>query len=275
MYIKNEINQLKSALLWLFRSLICLFFFFSVRLAVDENDTHVRATHNTTTTTTTTTTITFNTTTNRTKVRMKCPKNTLNRPQPLYSQKIVIGSEELVGRDIDNVVRQRINTFEKSPKVVRSTALIIKSSKISAKSLKAGKEIANETYVFPTPDSGTIITTVIDDGPFDSNTVGKILRRSNEQVSMLVRQENEVECRGIGTMTKTANGYIASETTDVEDVRNEVEATKRRERTGKLGDEFLLHSLNNNTYVQIVPFDFDILILSVLLFPMKNISYKT
>lgn len=208
---------------------------------------------------------------------MKCPKNTLNRPQPLYSQKIVIGSEELVGRDIDNVVRQRINTFEKSPKVVRSTALIIKSSKISAELLKAGKEIANETYVFPTPDSGTIITTVIDDGPFDSNTVGKtILRRSNEQVSMLVRQENEVECRGIGTMTKTANGYIASETTDVEDVRNEVEATKRRERTGKLGDEFLLHSLNNNTYVQAVSFDFDILIFfSVLLFAMKNFSYET
>ncbi|XP_031774665.1 uncharacterized protein LOC100870592 [Apis florea] len=221
--------------------------------AVDENDTHVRATHNTTTTTTTTTTITFNTTTNRTKVRMKCPKNTLNRPQPLYSQKIVIGSEELVGRDIDNVVRQRINTFEKSPKVVRSTALIIKSSKISAELLKAGKEIANETYVFPTPDSGTIITTVIDDGPFDSNTVGKtILRRSNEQVSMLVRQENEVECRGIGTMTKTANGYIASETTDVEDVRNEVEATKRRERTvgqheGVINDYYFRDSFDHSS----------------------------
>lgn len=224
----------------------------SRRNNVDENDTHVRAIHNTTTTTTTTTTITFNTTTNRTKVRMKCPKNTLNRPQPLYSQKIVIGSEELVGRDIDNVVRQRINTFEKSPKVVRSTALIIKSSKISAESLKAGKEIANETYVFPTPDSGTIITTVIDDGPFDSNTVGKILRRSNEQVSMLVRQENEVECRGIGTMTKTANGYIASETTDVEDVRNEVEATKRRERTvgqheGVINDYYFRDSFDHSS----------------------------
>ncbi|XP_017753378.1 PREDICTED: uncharacterized protein LOC108545990, partial [Eufriesea mexicana] len=198
--------------------------------AVDEKDTHVRATHNTTTTTTTTTTITFNTTTNRAKVRMKYPKSTLNRPQPLYSQKIVIGSEELVGRDIDNVVRQRINALEKSPKVVRSTALIIKSSKVPAESLKAGKEIANETYIFPTADSGTIITTVID-GPFESNTGKPILRRSNEQVSMLARQENEVTCRGIGTTTKTANGYITSATTDVADVRNGVEATKRRERT--------------------------------------------
>ncbi|OAD59541.1 FERM domain-containing protein 5 [Eufriesea mexicana] len=123
----------------------------------------------------------------RNNVRMKYPKSTLNRPQPLYSQKIVIGSEELVGRDIDNVVRQRINALEKSPKVVRSTALIIKSSKVPAE--------------------------------------------SNEQVSMLARQENEVTCRGIGTTTKTANGYITSATTDVADVRNGVEATKRRERT--------------------------------------------
>lgn len=168
---------------------------------------------------------------------MKYPKSTLNRPQPLYSQKIVIGSEELVGRDIDNVVRQRINALEKSPKVVRSTALIIKSSKVPAESLKAGKEIANETYIFPAADSGTIITTVID-GPFESNTGKPILRRSNEQVSMLARQENEVTCRGIGTTTKTANGYITSATSDVEDVRNGVEATKRRERTGKLGDGF-------------------------------------
>jgi len=46
----------------------------------------------------------------------------------------VIGSEELAGRDIKHVVRQRINalTDERSPKVVRSTALIIKSSKTPA-----------------------------------------------------------------------------------------------------------------------------------------------
>ncbi|XP_032679020.1 FERM domain-containing protein 5 isoform X2 [Odontomachus brunneus] len=107
--------------------------------AVDENDTHASATHtSTTTTTTTTTTITTTTsnttTTNRAKAKLKFPKSTLNRPQPLYSQRIVIGSEELAGRDIEHVVRQRINalTNKRSPKVVRSTALIIKSSKAPA-----------------------------------------------------------------------------------------------------------------------------------------------
>lgn len=168
---------------------------------------------------------------------MKYPKSTLNRPQPLYSQKIVIGSEELVGRDIDNVVRQHINALEKSPKVVRSTALIIKSSKAPARSVNVGKEIANEMYVFPTADSGTIITTVID-GPFVSNTGKTILRRSNEQVSMLVRQENEISCRDTTTKTKTANGCVTTATSGVEHVRNGVEATIRRERTGKLGDGF-------------------------------------
>lgn len=46
----------------------------------------------------------------------------------------MIGSEELAGRDIEHVVRQRINALinERSPKVVRSTALIIKSSKAPA-----------------------------------------------------------------------------------------------------------------------------------------------
>lgn len=114
--------------------------FLSVLLAVDENDTHASATHTstttiTTTTTTTTTTTSNTTTTNRAKAKLKFPKSTLNRPQPLYSQKIVIGSEELAGRDIEHVVRQRINALinpERSPKVVRSTALIIKSSKAPA-----------------------------------------------------------------------------------------------------------------------------------------------
>ncbi|XP_020282363.1 FERM domain-containing protein 5 isoform X1 [Pseudomyrmex gracilis] len=105
--------------------------------AVDENDTHASATHTSTTTitTTTTTTTTSNTiTTNRAKAKLKFPKSTLNRPQPLYSQKIVIDSDELAGRDIEHVVRQRINALinEGSPKVVRSTALIIKSSKAPA-----------------------------------------------------------------------------------------------------------------------------------------------
>jgi len=111
--------------------------FLSVLLAVDENDTHASATHTSTTTiTTTTTTITTSNTitTNRAKAKLKFPKSTLNRPQPLYSQKIVIGSEELAGRDVEHVVRQRINALinERCPMVVRSTALIIKSSKAPA-----------------------------------------------------------------------------------------------------------------------------------------------
>lgn len=213
--------------------------FLSVHLAVDEKDTHVNATHNTATATTSTTTTTSNTTTNRAKVRLKFPKSTLNRPQLLYSQKIVIGSEELAGRDIDYVVRQCINALEKSPKVVRSTALIIKSSKISAKALKAGKEIGNEMYIFPTADSGTIITTVVD-GSFDPSTGETVLHRSKEQVSMLDRQENEILWRSMSTTTKTANGCVTSTRTDIEGIRNGVETPKCQEGTGKLDDGFAL-----------------------------------
>ncbi|XP_076684318.1 FERM domain containing isoform X3 [Andrena cerasifolii] len=188
--------------------------------AVDEKDTHASATHNTATTTTTTIT-TSNTTTNCAKVRLKFPKSTLKRPQPLYSQKIVIGSEELAGRDIDNIVRQRINTLEKSPKVVRSTALIIKSSKVPMKSLKAGKQIANET--------------------------------SNEQVSMLARREDENSSPMSMTATKkTANGCIAPARTDIEDVRNGVETTKRQEGTvgqheGEVNDYYFRDSFDHSS----------------------------
>ncbi|XP_012277275.1 FERM domain-containing protein 5 [Orussus abietinus] len=91
--------------------------------AVDESDTHASATH---------------TTSVSQGKKLNFPKSTLNRPQPLYSQKIVIGSEELAGRNIDNVVRQKLNSLEKSPKVVRSTALIIKTSTAPAKSRSNG-----------------------------------------------------------------------------------------------------------------------------------------
>ncbi|XP_011498476.1 PREDICTED: band 4.1-like protein 3 [Ceratosolen solmsi marchali] len=109
--------------------------------ALDDTNTHASATTttcytttSTTTTTTTTTTATTTTTINQAK-KLKFPKSTLQtRPQALYSQRIVIGSEELHGRDIGNVVRQKINTLEKSPKVVRSTALIVKRSVAPAKS---------------------------------------------------------------------------------------------------------------------------------------------
>nr|XP_031834840.1 band 4.1-like protein 4 isoform X1 [Nomia melanderi] len=217
--------------------------------AVDENDSHASATHNTTATTTTTTT--SNTTTNRAKVRLKFPKSTLNRPQPLYSQKIVIGSEELVGRDIDYVVRERINALEKSPKVVRSTALIIKSSKVSANSPGPGSGLANDTYVYPGADSGTIITTVID-GQLDPHTGKTILRKSSEQVSMLGRRENEVSSRRATATTKTANGCVASARLDVGEVKNGVEAATRQERTvgqheGDVNDYYFRDSFDHSS----------------------------
>ncbi|XP_076388801.1 FERM domain containing isoform X3 [Megachile rotundata] len=214
--------------------------------AVDENDTHASATHNTTTTTitTTTTTTTSNTITNRAKVRLKYPKSTLNRPQPLYSQKIVISSEELVGRNIDNIVRQRINALEKSPKVVRSTALIIKSSKVSANSLKAGKETANETYIFPATDPGTFVTTVIE-SPSDFSNGKMILHRSNEQVSILARREHEVSWHSTTAMTRTANGCVSMLRNDRGDIRNGVRTTKSQEITGKLVGQ---HEGDTNDY---------------------------
>lgn len=97
-----------------------MFFISFCSLAVDENESHASA-H-------TTTSIT-----NQVK-KVKFPnKNTFGRPPALYSQKIVIGSEELVGKNIDNVVRQKINSLEKSPKIIRSTALIIKTSRTPIK----------------------------------------------------------------------------------------------------------------------------------------------
>ncbi|XP_033212753.1 FERM domain-containing protein 5 isoform X2 [Belonocnema kinseyi] len=96
--------------------------------AVDENDSHASATHSTI----------FTTTTQAKK--LKFPKSTFNRPQPLYSQKIVIGSDELTG-NIENIVKQKINSLEKSPKVVRSTALIIKTSKTPSRAKTNGNLI--------------------------------------------------------------------------------------------------------------------------------------
>lgn len=97
-------------------------FGFSFLLALDENEkTHASA-HTTTTITTTS---------NQSK-KVTFPKSTYGRPT-LYSQKIVIGSDELIGKNINNVVREKIDSLEKSPKVVRSTALIIKTSKTPVK----------------------------------------------------------------------------------------------------------------------------------------------
>ncbi|CAK9797725.1 FERM domain-containing protein 5 [Anthophora plagiata] len=207
--------------------------------AVDRNETHARATHNTTTTITTS-----NTTTNSANVRTKYPKSTLNRPQPLYNQRIVIGSEELVDGDIDNVVRRRINGLKKSPQVVRSTALIIKSSKVSAVSLKAGREIANEMYTFPTADSGTIITTVID-GPFDSNNGKRNFCWSERQVSMLACKENESLHDVKISTEKQANGNVTPATADVEHVKNGERTVGQSE--GEINDYYFRDSFDHSS----------------------------
>ncbi|CAK9832897.1 FERM domain-containing protein 5 [Anthophora retusa] len=207
--------------------------------AVDRNETHARATHNTTTTITTS-----NTTTNSANVRTKYPKSTLNRPQPLYNQRIVIGSEELVDGDIDNVVRRRINGLKKSPQVVRSTALIIKSSKVSAVSLKAGRKIANEMYTFPTADSGTIITTVID-GPFDSNNGKRNFCWSQRQVSMLACKENESLHDVPISTEKPANGNVTPPTADVERVRNGERTVGQSE--GEISDYYFRDSFDHSS----------------------------
>ncbi|XP_043477727.1 FERM domain-containing protein 5 isoform X1 [Leptopilina heterotoma] len=99
--------------------------------ALNENESHASDTHSTSTFTTT----------NQAKI-VKFPKSTLNRPQPLYSQKIIIGSDELTG-NIESIVKQKIDSLDKSPKVVRSTALIIKTSKTPSKCKTNGNLINN------------------------------------------------------------------------------------------------------------------------------------
>uniref|UniRef100_A0ABD2XCG7 FERM domain-containing protein n=1 Tax=Trichogramma kaykai TaxID=54128 RepID=A0ABD2XCG7_9HYME len=67
------------------------------------------------------------------RVKLKMQQQHLQRP-PLSSHKVVISSDELQdGRDIDRVVRRRIDEFNKSPRVVRTTALIVKRSFAPAK----------------------------------------------------------------------------------------------------------------------------------------------
>lgn len=57
------------------------------------------------------------------------------------NQKIVIERSELKGsrESIDCLVRRRINELEKSPKIVRSTALIIKTSRAPSKKMNESK----------------------------------------------------------------------------------------------------------------------------------------
>ncbi|KAF7390929.1 hypothetical protein HZH66_009409 [Vespula vulgaris] len=107
-----------------------------------------------------------------------CPDNTLplletvSEDQEIHARRnnaideknthrIVIGSEELVGRDIDNVVRQRINALEKSPKVVRSTALIIKTSKVPAVKPSLASVSFSSSSSLLSPTSTTSITPII------------------------------------------------------------------------------------------------------------------
>ncbi|CAG5101041.1 Similar to Frmd5: FERM domain-containing protein 5 (Mus musculus) [Cotesia congregata] len=142
--------------------------------AVDENESHASA-H-------TTTSIT-----NQVKKMKFSNKNTFGRPPALYSQKIVIGSEELVGKNIDNVVRQKINSLEKSPKIIRSTALIIKTSRTP---IKASSSLSTLSFKINPGINNTGIKT--------SNTYSRL----------------------IGTTPKHMNGFNSSESRNsLEDIR--------------------------------------------------------
>lgn len=229
---------LRSLLLWLLRPLVDLFSsFLSVLLAVDENDTHASAYTSTTTTTatsttttatiitsaitttttttatstTTTTTITtittFNTTvTNRAKAKLKFPKSTLNRLQPLYSQRIVIGWEELAGRNIEHVVRQRINALinKRSPKVIRSTALIIKSSKTSANI--NGCPMKNSTNLLTLPDPQSCHNILVRDAYYDKTSI-QVSDINNDINHGLMMMKTANGCVNLTVRPKLSNGF--------------------------------------------------------------------
>lgn len=131
-----------------------MFLFFLFFIAVDENDTHASATHTTSGN-------------NRASVRVSqarmCAKiGAINgrSSTSLCSQRIVIGSEELAGTSdsIDSLVRRKIDEFDKTPRIIRSTALIIKTSRAPArKSVRRANGIGSTTttsYVGSTPMRG-------------------------------------------------------------------------------------------------------------------------
>ncbi|XP_058805931.1 FERM domain-containing protein 5 isoform X2 [Phymastichus coffea] len=112
--------------------------------ALDDTNAHASATTTSTTCNTTTTNATTTTTTSSstsslvtTTIKMPIKFPMCTRPlQALYSQRIVIGSEELNdGRDIGSVVRQKMCDVldSKNPKIVRTTAIILRRSFAPAK----------------------------------------------------------------------------------------------------------------------------------------------
>lgn len=126
------------------------------------------------------------------------------RGQPLQSQRIVIGTEDLEGRDVARVVRQKMNALEKSPgHVVRSTALIVKCSKNGRLSNSGIPDTtSSEAYVLLSPPGEhSSVTTVVDkpkvvardwDSPVsNSPRTAKILRASQLEAGNGSRQSWE------------------------------------------------------------------------------------
>ncbi|XP_043477731.1 FERM domain-containing protein 5 isoform X5 [Leptopilina heterotoma] len=170
--------------------------------ALNENESHASDTHSTSTFTTT----------NQAKI-VKFPKSTLNRPQPLYSQKIIIGSDELTG-NIESIVKQKIDSLDKSPKVVRSTALIIKTSKTPSKCKTNGNLINNNN------NNGNAITCrdnnysqekiAINQNLSPSNWGQEILRNVGNGIDAIKRHYDSSACQHEGD----ANDYYFRDSFD-------------------------------------------------------------
>lgn len=172
--------------------------------ALNENESHASDTHSTSTFTTT----------NQAKI-VKFPKSTLNRPQPLYSQKIIIGSDELTG-NIESIVKQKIDSLDKSPKVVRSTALIIKTSKTPSKCKTNGNLINNNNN----NNNGNAITCrdniysqekiAINQNLSPSNWGQEILRNVGNGIDAIKRHYDSSACQHEGD----ANDYYFRDSFD-------------------------------------------------------------
>ncbi|XP_017888049.1 uncharacterized protein LOC108629725 isoform X2 [Ceratina calcarata] len=124
--------------------------------------------------------------------KLKMKYSGQNRGQAaLQSRRIVISTEDLAGRDVARVVWQRMNALEKKTAkhgtVVRSTALIVKSSRGSSSPSAAE---SGRTYVLLTPGEYSTITTVIDGSPgikpkdtMGKQPNGKVAWKSNQFVA--------------------------------------------------------------------------------------------
>ncbi|XP_034936689.1 FERM domain-containing protein 5 isoform X2 [Chelonus insularis] len=171
--------------------------------AVDENESHASATH----------------TTSTTNLQLKNVKSkSSGRPQK-YSQKIIIGSEELVGKNIDMVVREKINSLEKSPKIIKSTAIIIKSSRTPVKSLQKLTQPFNELHKSPQ----VIVKSRCNDlKSFEDKKQLQITTKScenlqekkeNSPILLMKRSSSSIENESMEINSKLANGSVISSRT--------------------------------------------------------------